>query len=299
MKQKKSNNPAKPLDLGIYFKESTLGNIPLVYEKIERQILTAPKLEIHPRVFHSWVNAVYEKKKRYHVKYSFVDYVFFKIMEQLKEFDTPNLIIKNLKENLLSPINYTGVLLESEFTKKKLEQSNLQNEEKLRLIELLKEREKEKNIQLTNLNWLHLIITQFITNRSLETISVFKDGSFIYKAFDEQNRERLMYETFITVSISGIMKLFLISELANSLVPELHLLNRHENEIFEHINKNDFVNVSIYDTNKKIKPLVIEKGKQFKENLINAIINNTYSEVIFKNRKGEVIKIENKVRIVL
>lgn len=280
-----------PIDLRGYFGQEYLGEL---YEKINRPVMLGSKFGIHLRVLNNWMNVLDERKTESRQKYSFVQYAFFKIVEQLRELEVSLPFIKAFKEHLLQPQKIKGVFSKVEHTSLILENSNLSHKEKERLLNLLHSQEVKKEIDASNFSWLHLFIMYWVLLRKPVNIAIFKDGTFKHHT----ENFKINQESFIVISISGIMRKFLLSDLANDLVPQLEILNRAENKIFDILKRGSYESMVVFYVGYSTTSTLIKK-KEIKEEIVNRLLNNQIEKFEIKTKKGETIVLDNKPSILL
>ncbi len=290
------------INLNDFFGQSTLDKAGELYEQLERPILNGKQTGIESRNLTHWVNVLNDNPtKVWGKKFTFVDFIWIKIVEQLRGVNVGFELIKNFKSYLFEPIKVKGLLTSMQQAKNYIVE-NLPKDQQQKLLELLSTPETKTEVNFT---MLHIIIIDSILNKLPLSVAIFSDGSYqivdkskehLYSK-DEQNK--LLFDTYITVSISSILKTFLRSELSGFVVPKLGLLSYAENKLFEVVHSGDYESILINFKDKKIKTLELKKSEDIKQRIIDILDKGAYGEIVVKKHKGVVTKIENTIRITL
>jgi hypothetical protein len=289
MKQGKPHKAvSEPLDLETFFGQEYLGEL---YERVSRPVLLASQFGIHLRVLNGWMNKMDEQKKRLRQRYSFIDFTFFKIVEQLRELEVSLPMIKKLKANILAPQKITNVFSKFEHTGNILQNSNLSGEEKARLMRLLFYQEEQKEIDQENFTWLHLFVMLWIFHRGAVSIVIFKDGSCLLE--NEESIMKIGNRNYISISISEIMREFLLSDQSNKVLSELAFLSHAENKIFEVLENGNYQRITVFYLGNS-STSTLEKDKTNKEKIVEKMTQRPLSKFEIRNKKGETIVLDNK-----
>ena len=134
---------------------------------------------------------------------------------------------------------------------------------------------------------------------------IFINNSFIIinknkeDFYTEDDKNKLLFETYVTVSVTSIFSKFLRSDLSDYVVPKLSLLSYAENKLFEIVHSGDYETITIHFKDKKIKALELKKSENIKDKIIDLLNKDEFGEFIIKKHKGQISKIENTQRIIL
>src|SRR5690606_24866586 len=138
-----------------------------------------------------------------------------------------------------------------------------------------------------------------IINKTLVSVKIFQDGSVVplynndYSYYTPASLEKTIYDTHITVSISRIVKEFLVSDESIYVLPRLNLLGMNELKLLEIVSSGEYEAVTINFKNKKMKSLQLVKEQDVKKKLVDILTENAYQDIVIKSHAGMVTRIQN------
>ncbi len=292
-----------PLNLNDYFGKETLQQAGELYEQLQRPLIKGVQLEVPLRNLNNWANVLGENPKGvWGKKYSFIEFVWIKIVEQLRNTGVNLSVIAQFKTKLLEPIKVKGILSKVEQAKHFIDDLKLGKAEKEQLLQYIASPEY-KSMGEVHFTLLHIMIVESIIKKLPLALAVFLDGTFIIldkskeHFYTDEEKNKLLYDTHVTVSVSTILKKFFLSGLSGFVVPEINLLSYPENKLFEVIHSGDYDSILINFKDKKIKTLELKKSEDIKHKIYDILDKREFGEILIKKHKGVVTKIENTFKI--
>lgn len=307
-KIKKGEITSTPIDLNEFFGQETIQKAGELYERLQEPLISGTDTGINLRNLNNWVtvlklnDALKSQNRR---KYTFAEFVWLKIVEQLREAGLSLLIISRLKTDLFEPRKISGFLSKAKQAKNFINELKVSKEQKEQLFQFLTSDEFKEASENVSFRILDLMITESIIKRIPLSIAVFLNGNFFpidktkEDLYPEQYKKRLLFETYISVSISGIISRFLQSDLAGFIVPEIGFFSHAENKLFELVHSGEYENITINFKDKKIKSLELKKNENIKERIVDILNKGAFGEIVVKKHKGEIVKIENTIKVTL
>lgn len=293
-----------PLCINSYFGKETIEKAAELYERLQEPLITPIQTGINMRNLHNWVTTLgmnRGKEKHERTIYTFTEFVWLKIIEQLREAGLSLSIITELRKGLFLPIE-VDFLSKQERTRNFIKALDISKEEMQELLALISETLETEH---STFFLLDVMIVQCIIRREPLGLAVFLDGSFIpvekdYQLkYDVYDLNKLFGQTYIYVSISGIIKNFLRSDISEWVVPKINLLNPAESKLFELIRKGDYESITIEFKDKKLKSLELKKSEDIKDRIVDIIDAFEFGDITVKKHKGVVTKIESTKKIKL
>lgn len=237
--------------------------------------------------------------------FSFIDYAWLKVIEELRDMGIPTKLIKEAKECLFESVDVKP--LYKEFNKHIPEvrkaMSSLTEAEKDEAIELMLEGQKRGKDK--NFTYFYFTLLQSILLKEPVSLLIFNDGGVMTwfenksSSYDKESFEEKLYGTYISVSISKIIKNFLVDDRSVFLLPQLQLLQSNEIRLLELINSGSYDNITIKFRDKKMKSLELKKTQDTKKKMVDILTEGAYQDIVIKSHKGMVTHIENTVKIML
>lgn len=234
-------------------------------------------------------------------RFSFVDFVWLKVIEQLRGIGISIPLITQVKREIFIEITakqFYDLFRKSQQLKDRLSERG----ERDRLKKVLENGLKEwgKSISL-----LQLFICHTIINKTSLSLVIFSDGYWF--PWDEQqgivysneDLERKTFDTHVQVSLTGIVKLFLEDERSIHLLPQLNVLPPKEVKLLEIIQSGEYESITIHFKNKKMKALEMVKTQEVKRKIVDILSENDYQDIIIKSHQGVVTTIKNTIKMIL
>ena len=242
-------------------------------------------------------------------RYNFVEFIWLKIIGELRKAGTPIEEILELKGMLFDPISmvqwrevvmktpelleaYKGLAEEDEDFRMMLEDPEWAKQV---------DEEEGKSIKL-----LHILIAESITQRVPISLAVFPGEGFIpiypgrFDMLEEDDHNRVLFDTHTRVSITGIIKEFMADkDLAQFRITHLPLLEDQEARLLELIHSGEYKSVKINFRDRKMKSLELVKNQTVAKRIVDVLAEAKYQDIVIKTHDGKVAMVENTVKIQL
>jgi hypothetical protein len=135
-------------------------------------------------------------------------------------------------------------------------------------------------------------------------LEIFKDGYTIIHPYgliidSEQDKERMINETYVSISITKILESFLVENNQESihLLKEIKRLQPNEIALLEMIHKGEYDSIKIIFKDKEIKEFELKKTQESKSKIIDILKQGKYQDITIKSHNGMVTHIQNTVKI--
>ena len=285
-------------------------------ETISEEKLSAKTLGISYRTICHWDEKGLIRFKRKTPeskrKYSFVDYIWIKVVDELRSFGVEIPIIQKIAQDIYSPIpvkDIFGLLAESKAAIELLEgQINGTNtpennphaiaeskEDLEEYMEFLKSGEY-KNADFTGIemqfNYLHIIIAEIIATKKPVSVIVFKNGDWF--PFIKENEhlypEDLLYkkeyESQVSVSLTNLVFNFILEENMSEFYKELNILSVFEVKLLDLVAKDNYSKITVLYKSKTQPPFDIPNNSMTHEQLMKVFRKKNYREFIITGKDG-------------
>ena len=237
--------------------------------------------------------------------FSFIDYAWLKVIGELRDMGMPTKLIKEAKESLFEPVDVKPLYKEfkKQIPEMRKTMSSLTKAEKDEAIDLMLAGEKKGKEK--GFTYFYFTLLQSILLKEPVSILIFKDGGVTTwyenksSSYDKETFEEKLYGTYVSVSISKIIKDFLVDERSVFLLPKLQLLQPNEIRLLELINSGSYDNITINFRDKKMKNLELKKTQDTKKKVVDILTEGAYQDIVIKSHKGMVTHIQNTVKLML
>lgn len=274
----------------------------ILYHTLNQGLFSLKALNINKRVIGHWdtegILLFHKGDTTKHRRYSFIDLVWLRMVTDLREMGVGLEIIRRAKENLFKVVSGKKTYQKLKDSPKKLNaisDENLKND----LVTFLNSEEFDNMDSGAGFpEFLHYIF-DCIINKTLVSVKIFQDGSVLplynndYSYYTPASLEKVIYETHTTVSISKIIKEFLVSEESVYVLPKLNLLGMNELKLLEIVSSGEYEAVTINFKNKKMKSLQLVKEQDVKKKIVDILTENAYQDIVIKSHAGMVTRIQN------
>jgi DNA-binding transcriptional MerR regulator len=287
----------KNFNLEKYFGTDSITRAAKLYTIISEERFLIKDLDIPYRQINNWdekgVISFSRKITEGWRKFSFVELIWIKMVNEFRNFGIPLEIISKVKKEIFQGISMKEIFTLIDQKKKQIEtvKGNKKAKEKLSKIN-----PKDLNSNQPFFSWLHLFVADAITNQADYSIIVFQDGFWLPWANDKQQAEldedveyRLKYSSHMVVSITGIIREYIAQCKAEQLI-ELNLVTEHEARIIELINKPAFEKAEVNLQGKKQK-IQLLNNETDKRKIIAIICEHAYDQIIIRDKKGLELKV--------
>lgn len=251
-----------------------------------------------------------ERKSKHRRKYNGVEYVWLRLVKELREFGLPIQSILNLKNYLLSEMDlmahYTA-LFEIEGMDNDYWDTFIQDIQKTfktpeNFIAVV-EKDKHK-INLSNTKLSVLLLSTVLTQSNVH-LAITKDGNCI--VFEESPMEDLftssmvMNQPYISIPLNHIVSDFMGREDLYALdIKESGLdLSTEEIKIIDLIREGGIDSLTVKFVDGEVNLIETEETidiKETKGRLVDLIQNGKYQEIYYKTVKGKIVSLKRKTK---
>lgn len=294
------------VQLDQFFGVKSLRKVNELYSQITQPIFTIKDAGLNSRTISHWDNlgliGIHRQSNVDWRRFSFMDYVWVQIIQELRSIGVPLAMIEKAKETLLSTISLKWIFEAIKLHPEALDKLE-GGQDKEALLKLLEPSELEKIDESTNVSTLLLLTVDCITNRIPISIIVFHDGLTIPWYENETNNysdevlRKKIYETHTVISLASVIKKFLLEPKSIFVLPQINIIEENEKQLLEIIHSGKYNSVTIHFKNNKMKSLELIKDQDVKRRIVDVIADGSYQDIIVKTHKGLVTKIQNTVKV--
>ncbi|MFZ7144337.1 MAG: MerR family transcriptional regulator [Bacteroidota bacterium] len=287
----------KNFNLEKYFGTDSISRAAKLYSVISEERFLIKDLDIPYRQINHWdekgIISFSRKITEGWRKFSFVELVWIKMVDEFRQFGIPLDIIAKVKKDIFEGISMKEIFALIENKKEQINKIKGNKKAKQKISSV-----KSKDIKSDNpfFSWLHLFVADAITNQADYSIMVFQDGFWLPWANGKQEAEldedvefRLKYTSHMVVSITGIIREFITQSNVEQLT-ELNLVSENEARIIELISKPAFekAEVNLIGKRQKVELLNNETDKR---KIIAIICDHAYDQILIRDKKGLELKV--------
>jgi len=297
-------NTNRQLELDYVLKNRDLINYKNLSEIIHEKRFTVKDVSLHYR----WIRYWYQKGvllKNYEEgkwkKFDLVEYVWLRMIMLMRKFNISLDRIKEVKRALIQEIPASEILKDDKIIDNIMKLAEDKDRDKV--AEVLGSKEFHERIQLESINLFETLIMHIITFQSSFSIIITEDNviPFNHSLFEnpeyKQGFNDLMKESFIAISVSEILRDYMIKISDIKEKNRLALLTEDEEKVLDVLREDKLKSVIIkYGEDKKIdliETIRVEKVDK-RARLMDFIMTNGYQDITIKTQNGEIVYCENK-----
>ncbi len=284
-----------------FFDSKSLDKLAELYEIITKERLTVKDTDIKYRVINHWdekgLIRFARKAEEGHRKFSLVDFIWIKVVNELRSFGVKLSDIQKIAKDIYEPLPMKELmdnLAENIDTLKDYEANDKQE-----FIDFIKSGEyKSAEFPQIDINYLQIAIVEAITTREPISLLIFKNGDWFpfIKSKESYYPADLLYKkdfySHISVSITEIMFRYLLEDYFKLYLDEMHIFNKHEAKLLEYIVEENFKKVFVLFKSKKHEPIEITKGEDAKEKIMRIIRAREYREFILVDKENNEFRVK-------
>lgn len=234
-------------------------------------------------------------------RFSFVDYVWLRIVNNLRNLGIPIFLITRLKEEVFTDLSIGAVV---DFYKANPEIiEKLPEEQRTELMLYLNGKGSKSEEEAVGITLFELLICETIINKVPVSLLLFEDGSFMpwyegaTEIYTREDLDKKMFDTHVTVSLSKLIKEFLVDEKSVFVLPKLPIFETNEVKLLEMISSGEYQTITINYKNKKIKSVELVKAQDVKKKIVDIITENAYQDILIRTHKGMITTIKNTIKM--
>jgi hypothetical protein len=273
-----------------------------LYELITDKRLRVKDTGINYRVINHWDNKGLirfgRNSKEGDRKFSFADFIWIKVVNELRSFGVQLPIIKKLADDVYAPIPMMELM--DSLAKNTNTLSNYKGDDKDLFMAFLKSgdyRKIPKDEMAPQFNYLQILVIEAIAARNLVSLIVFDDGEWFpyIKSHEHNYPEELLNKkesrSQVRISLSETVYRYIVLDTFQQYTDIFGLFNTMEGRLLTHIKEGDFKNISVKFKSKKREPVEIKKNKTTLITITEIIREGEYKEIILIDKKGAEFKI--------
>lgn len=283
----------------------SLDKLAELYELLCEEKLSAKDTGVNYRVLNHWdekgIIRFAREKKESNRKFSFVDFIWIKVVNELRSFGIQLPVIKKIADDIYEPLPLKELF--ENFVNHMDVLKNYEGEEKEEFLNFFKSGEYKTADYDTlpfNFNYLQILITEAIATRKSVSLIVFNDGEWFpfIKENEHHYPQELLYKkefhSQVRVNITDLIFKFIVEDYLIEYLNGLHLFTVKERKLLYYIKEGDYKKVFVLFKSKKQEPLEITKSKTAQEAIIRILREKEYREFILIDKKNNEFRITDK-----
>lgn len=242
-------------------------------------------------------------------KFSLIEYVWLKMIIELRRFHISLDIIRKMKESLFESLSAMDYIDSPEL----LEEILLRiapDDKKEAVKQILADKEKiYTEIQQITISPLYLLVLDAIVLKSHIAILINQDGIYIpfkefyFEDFYKQDEfKEFIHKSYVSISITDIVSDFIVENDLEIVSGKLTILTEQEAKVIELIRQRKFRSLKVrFNKNREISLVETTEtdSLDMERRLVEMIMNEGYQEIILKTEKGRLVSCENTRKIKL
>lgn len=279
-----------------FFDSKSLDKLAELYGIITKESLSVKDTGINYRVINHWdekglIRFARNSSEGYR-KFSFVDFIWIKVVNELREFGVKLPDIQKITSDLYEPLPM------KDFIENFAQNLNIlqEYEGKEDLIDFIKSGEyKNADYSLFEFNYLQVLIAEAIATRKPVSILLFKNGEwfpFIHErenAYPEELLYKKEYASHISVSLTDIIFRHIVEDELTTYLDGIHIFTDNELTVIKHLKDEDYNKIVVVLKDKAAGLIEIKKGSDAKDRIMKIIRLKQYKEfVVFDKENNEV-----------
>ena len=285
---------------------------PGILNAITDKYLKTSDLNVSSRVLNYWKNHQLlldepENWKYEHLHFSFLDYVWFNMIKELREYDISIRVIKNIKKGLISTMPFSFILESGalEYYAKTLPEDKRDDfMDAIHDPEFLKDLKNDFKKSGIKMNILNILVIYAIIFKRHVSLMIDKKGDvypfnldFFNDLIEDSDYKTLFLSSHISISISEIIVRFIKNAKLDFISDKLFLLSGREAQIIKILREEEISSLKVYlENDKEIK--LLETTKEFNKidaesRLLDFMIKDGYQTIEIKTQAGTPVYCRN------
>jgi DNA-binding transcriptional MerR regulator len=279
-----------------------------LHELLSEEKLSAKDTGVNYRVINHWdekgIIRFSREKKVSNRKYSFVDFIWIKVVNELRSFGVSLPVIQKIAEEIYTPLPLKDVFenFAQNLTSNKDMFKDFEGEDKEGFLEFFNSGEyKTADLDTfpIKFNFLQLLITEVIASRKSVALIVFSTGEWFPFIKDNEHLypSELLYKkefhSQVRVNITNLIFNFILEDYLIEYLNGLHLFTPQERKLLYYIKEGDYKKVFVIFKSKKNEPLEIQKSKTAQDELVRILREKEYKEFILVDKKNNEFRIRD------
>lgn len=284
-----------------FFDTNSLEKMAEMYEVITQERLTVKDTGINYRVINHWdekgIIRFARNSKEGNRKFSFVDYIWIKLVIELRSFGVKLPVIKKIASDLYEPLPMNELFEGFEEHEHLLDKY----EDKSEIVDFIKSgKYKELDLSQVNFNLLQILVSEALATRKPIWLLIFLDGDWFPFIKEKENvypSSMLVKKEFIShiaVSVTEIIFSFFLEDRFRTYIEELHIFSEQEAKLLYHLKEGDYKKIFVLFKSKKHEAREIKKSPTAKDEIMKIIRAKEYREFILIDEKNNEFRITGK-----
>ena len=283
----------------------SLDKVAELHEVLNEQRLSAKDTGVNYRVINHWDEKGIIRftcaNKDSNRKFSFIDFIWIKIVNELRSFGVKLPVIQKIATDIYQPLPMRMVFDNLSNNLDVLK--DYEGSDKEGFINFLKSGEY-KNAEVDSLNlgftYLHLLIAEAITTRNSVSLIVFNDGEWFpyLRDSDYLYTDKLLYKkefsSQVRVNITELIFQFILDDYLIEYCKGLHLFTPQEIKLLYYVKEGDYKKIMVLFKSKKNEPVEMVKIKASQEAIMQILREKEYREFIVTDKKGREFRIREE-----
>jgi DNA-binding transcriptional MerR regulator len=281
----------------------SLNNIDDLYDVLSQEKLSVRDTGISARVLSHWNDKGMIRFSREHAesnrKFSFVDFIWLKVVTELRSFGVQLSVIKKITDNIYEQVPLMELLKNYAFyldSAKKYKD----RPEKDEFVNFFKSGDYKKSgmeHSLFQMNYLHLLITDAISSNKQISLIVFNDGEWFpyIKDTERTYSSELLYkkdsQSQIRVNLTELIFKYVLEDCLHDYVNRIQLFTFQENRLLHFIREKNYKKVFVFFKSKKREALEIVNNTSSQQKIIRILREKEYREFIVIDQDNNEVRI--------
>lgn len=239
-------------------------------------------------------------------RFSFVEFVWIRMIDEMRKAGLPLDTIKAVKRHLFYPISIVDLdlHLRSAYRARGMDTREGQEGRQAMEADMRARFDGGPEAQAVEGNWLQLLILSTVLKRCPVVLVVFTDGTpfaiheepgFFMKP---EHADRLTFETHLRVPVTGLIKDFLRGELAIARLGDLQILEPNEQAVLRIIQSGQYESVTIQFRDRKLKAMQMRQSQDVTRRIIDVLAAGRYQDITIVQHEGQITRIENTLKYI-
>jgi hypothetical protein len=240
------------------------------------------------------------------IKMNFVEFVWLKILSEIRMAGLKAETIKGLYSELVEPLDNKALYQKLVANPSFIDELQISDDEKKQIKQILKSGKWKSQAELeTKFSPLLLLIAEAISKRSFVSIAIFLFGGYVplvdnsLHLLSKETLRRLKTETHLIISITNILSEFLGDEHFNSIIPQLGYFSSDEMILLEKIRSGEYDSVRVRFSGKHMDYIELEKQENVHRKIVEILSENNFQSISISQQHGKISRIIHTVKIKL
>ena len=271
-----------------------------LYELLTKKHLTVKDTGINYRVINHWDNMGLirfgRNSKEGNRKFSFVDFIWIQVIDELRSFGVKLPSIKSITEQVYAPVPW------AEVTKDVLKHEDLFKNflDKDQIAEFIKSSTKDQDLdENIDFNYLQALIVEAIAEANLVSLVIFENGEFLFyiknkeAVYPREVLDRIQTSSQVRISLSNIIYKHITGSALLHYTKDFKLFNAKEIKVLEYLNEGSYKKINVLFKTRTREPLEIKKSKTTVAEITEIIWQKEYRDFVITNKHNKELRLKD------